>query len=94
MCDGGASVYYSHALKMLFFSYQNGVCINLSVTLCNNYFTGKSYMASISDDLSMTKMAFEISLKKYDTLHFFSPLVLTPLLSAMEETSLHLASLL
>ena len=26
VCGGGASVYYSHTLQMLFFSYSNGEC--------------------------------------------------------------------
>ena len=25
VCEGGVSVFYSHSLKLLFFSYQNGI---------------------------------------------------------------------
>ena len=39
VCGGGASVYYSHTLQMLFFSYSNGRC-----TMSKSYTSPSSFV--------------------------------------------------
>ncbi|XP_062622353.1 E3 ubiquitin-protein ligase UBR4-like, partial [Saccostrea cucullata] len=51
VAGGGVSVYYSHALQLIFFSYTQG----------------KSFAATVSKDLSKTPMLFPITLKANGT---------------------------
>ncbi|XP_052093919.1 E3 ubiquitin-protein ligase UBR4-like [Mytilus californianus] len=51
VAGGGVSVYYSHALQLLFFSYAQG----------------KSFAATVTKDLSVTSLLFQISLKSNGT---------------------------
>ncbi|XP_052722001.1 E3 ubiquitin-protein ligase UBR4-like isoform X2 [Crassostrea angulata] len=51
VAGGGVSVYYSHALQLIFFSYSQG----------------KSFAATVSKDLSKTPMLFPITLKTNGT---------------------------
>jgi E3 ubiquitin-protein ligase UBR4 len=51
VCDGGASIYYSHSLHMLFFSYQNG----------------KSFMATLDDTTCKAHQITELVLKNNTT---------------------------